>query len=87
MYQTVVQLISAVAWPVTILLVAWLLRSEVRAAVGRIQEAKLPGGAELSFGTVKADTSMEEQRISDTDAEGSFSSGPGNVYWLGHDVM
>ena len=89
MLEPIVRLISAVAWPVTTLLVAWLLRREIRAAFGRIERAKLPGGAELSFGKSKADHAPEREKSQPEKViigEGLWMK-VGNVYWLGHDIM
>ncbi len=89
MLQTLVQLISAVAWPVTTLSIVWLLRREVGAAFGRIERAKLPGGAELSFGKTEADKPTERKQAR-ADAvrlgQGDWIK-TANVYWLGHDMM
>lgn len=83
-----VEILDALAWPLTILLLAWLLRHEVRAAFGRIEGAKF-GSTELSFGTTKADD-PRQRRASRPDAEsvtGGEWTKTATVYWLGHDIM
>lgn len=43
-------------WPLTVFLVAWLLRSELRDFLGRIRKVKFPGGeVEVEPGDVVAD--------------------------------
>lgn len=49
MLANVVTLVLGLAWPVAVLLVAWLLRREEQASFWRIKGAKLPGGTEFSF--------------------------------------
>jgi hypothetical protein len=89
MLQTTVELVKAIAWPATTLLIAWLLRHEVRSAFARIEQARLPGGAELSFGKTKADNPT--QRTQPAPEAGTLAHGlwtkAGSVYWLGHDIM
>ena len=83
------ELIGRLAWPLTVLLLAWFLRHEVRVAFGRMQKAKLPGGAELSFGNPTADVPGESPF---TSAGPEQATAPeldkiGSIYWLGHDIM
>ena len=49
--DTVVELVKALAWPVTVGLLCWCFRVEIRQAIARMLSAKLPGGTELKFGT------------------------------------
>lgn len=80
--------IEVLAWPATILLLTWFYRREIKAALGRIEKAKLPGGAEFAFGNTSIDKVHGKIPLENSSktTEGNWSK-PGNVYWLGHDIM
>lgn len=44
------EVVTKLAWPITSIVLAFVLRWELRTIWGRMKSAKLPGGAEHSFG-------------------------------------
>lgn len=48
--EDVVQVIPSVLWAGIALIALFLFRDQIRTLLGRVQSARLPGGAELSFG-------------------------------------
>lgn len=87
-WPNVAEIVKALAWPVTTVLLAWFLRHDVRAAFGRVEKAKLPGGTELSFGKTSADQPSADRPLRMTSsAEDADWQKTANVYWLGHDIM
>ena len=49
MFEQISQIVGHLAWPVAILLVVWLLRSEIRRSFSRLESAKFPGGTEFKL--------------------------------------
>ncbi len=81
-------LIRALAWPVTVLVILGVFRRELRAIASRMEGAKLPGGTELSFGKAGVDRPVESgPKAIPSRAIPIDSSKVGNLYWLGHDLM
>lgn len=80
--------VNHLVWPLTVLLLVWFLRKEIRLALGRLEAAKL-GGAELSFGKVAIDRpqSQESAALAPPVAPQFHASKTGSIFWLGHDIM
>ena len=91
MTEVISQLVESLAWPVAAFAIAWLVRHEVRAAIGRVEKARLPGGTEFAFGQAPAD-SIPKRRPRTADNEASNVKTAewdkfANIYWLGSDLM
>jgi hypothetical protein len=87
-WNQITEIIKALAWPVTVLSLAWILRHEVRAVIGRMESAKLPGGTEVSFGKATIDKLQERRApVAMLTANLGDWTRIGNIYWLGHDIM
>jgi hypothetical protein len=88
-WNQIAEIIKGLAWPVTVLSLAWILRHEVRAVIGRMESAKLPGGAEISFGRASIDNLQERRSAAVTSPATTLGewTKTGNTYWLGHDIM
>ena len=88
-WNQIAEIIKGLAWPVTVLSLAWILRHEVRAVIGRMESAKLPGGTEISFGKASIDN-LEERRppavTGPTTTPGDWTK-TGSIYWLAADIM
>lgn len=88
-WQLVVTVVNGLAWPLTALAMAWILRREVVTVLGRVDSAKLPGGAELSFGKSAADAVLNERPAPGdrAAADSAHWTKVASIYWLGHDIM
>ena len=53
MEDTIVELIPVLVWPVTVVAMTLLLRSELKSVLCRLDRATLPGGTELDFGELR----------------------------------
>lgn len=62
-------IISAIAWPLSVAGIVWLLRDEIREALPSIENAKVAGGVlELTFGSVLPTTKQDlEESIEHTE--------------------
>jgi hypothetical protein len=82
------EIIKQLAWPLTTLSLAWLLRREVGAVIRRMESAKLPGGTVLSFGNASIDKSSERaiKSVQTSSVDRADWSKTGNLYWLAHDL-
>lgn len=85
-----VSIISAVAWPLAVLVIVFGLRAEVRSVLKRTESAKLPGGTEISFGKSAADlrsASKGRRKLEAGEVGKNEWGNSANTYWLGHDIM
>jgi hypothetical protein len=92
MAALIIDTIGRLAWPLTILVVIWMLRTEIRKAFTRLESAKFPGGAELKlfpYEKPKDEQQMTEEveEIVESESISVERQKIGNVYWLGHDLM
>ena len=47
--KLVLEFLKALIWPVTVLLLAWVFKREIRAVLARMRKAVLPGGVSVDF--------------------------------------
>ena len=88
----IVAVIGHLAWPSVVLSVVWLLRTEIRRALARLESAKLPGGTQFTLlpnesPEAQFDGATRVERNDDVALPDSASTRVGNIYWLGHDLM
>jgi hypothetical protein len=85
-WDVVTELTSSLAWPITVLVLVLLLRTQIAAVLTRLTEAEV-AGAKLRFGKAAAD----RPRGKEVPLAGSYpvvaASKTGSIYWLGHDIM
>jgi hypothetical protein len=84
-----VELCKAFAWPLSVVYLAHLFRTQLRDVVTRLITAKLPGGTEFTFGSTPADRRSDRAKMQSNTPDirqGNWSKS-GNLYWLGHDLM
>jgi hypothetical protein len=95
-----IQVLNAVAWPVTVLIVVLIFVRPLKAVLSRVNSAKFRGlEATFEYGQASADqtpTSEESGLPSGPSAEGSGAlvrergldfTRVGDTFWLGHDLM
>ncbi len=89
--EAISQLIESLAWPVAAFGIAWIVRREARAAIGRIEKARLPGGTEFAFGQLPTDRLTEIMLPNSNDECSTVETAQwdrfANIYWLGNDLM
>ena len=80
--------IVAISWQLIALVGILFLRKELREAFGRLKQAKIPGGTELSFVQRPILPREETPAITGPTSalEGEWNN-VGNVYWLGSDLI
>jgi hypothetical protein len=88
-WDHVVELVKALAWPVTTLIAVSYFRRELTAALRRIETAKLPGSVELGFGKARIDKIGQQHSSSRPSSQpiGIDRSKIANIYWLGFDLV
>jgi len=90
--EFIVGILQALAWPLSLVVIIYLLQDDFRAALTRVEKAKFPGGAEFAFGTLESDVvigdSTTNKPIPSIDAEYQLKNNKiANIYWLGSDIM
>jgi hypothetical protein len=86
-------ILNAIAWPAALIVLVAILRKELKAAIPRLESAKLPGGAEFKlskFGESKVDQIEQSAPAPQPDVsdltKGQWKN-VGNIYFLGTDLM
>jgi hypothetical protein len=85
-WDVVTELVSSLVWPVTVFLLAILLRKQLTAALTRLSAAEV-AGAKFRFGKAAADFPRGKDASSSVSQAGLLVSKTGSIYWLGHDIM
>ena len=85
--ETIGALAQAWSWPVVLLVLILIFRSEIRGAFGRIRTAVLPGGTQVSFGEAEIDQRSQRERGPTRSGLTIDSRKTGSLFWLGHDLM
>jgi hypothetical protein len=88
-WHVLTELTKTLAWPVTVLVLAIVLRKKISGMLDRIQSARLPGGAEFSFGNPTVDKPAESmlRPLSKPEGLSPDLTKVGNLFWLSHDIM
>jgi hypothetical protein len=83
--------LSALAWPIMVFSIFLFLRSEIRALLKRLQNARLPGGTEATF--TYGEASVDRLSKSPAQVKDQLSKvrvkweRTGNLFWASHDLM
>ncbi len=93
--KIVASILAEVAWPFTAIVITFLLKSEIRTILTRIESAKLPGGTEfklMKFGDSRIDNpdNVAHAKIEKSVDENKINAkweNVANIFWLGNDLM
>jgi hypothetical protein len=78
----ITHLVESLAWPVTVGLLIFWFRDEIRKTVDRLANLTLPGGAALTLHTAASVSEDEAKEVGSRAKWDRFA----NVYWLANDL-